>query len=127
MKRLFLSVIFAITAFASKAQTITVTVTEYRLSIFEDTNFTQTEFIPFTASYIFDIDNNIITSIIDGNVVTKSVFIYDFTDENGIRTIGFTYNEFPNFSWILNFSNHEITYREGYISEDRLYEFTSKF
>lgn len=127
MKNLFLSAIFAITAFVSKAQVISVTVTEYRLSILEDTNFTQTEFIPFKAAYIFDIDNNVITSIIDGEVITKSVFTYDDTDEYGTRIVGLTYNEFPNFSWIINLSTREITYHEGYETESRVYSFVAKF
>jgi hypothetical protein len=127
MKNIILSIIFIGTTLIGFSQVIPVNVTEYQLSIFEDSNFTQTDFIPFTASYIFDMDNNIITSIIDGNVFTMSVFTSDITDDNGIRTIGFTYNDFPHFTWVLNLSTREIIYREGYISEDRLYTFVGKF
>ena len=127
MKNLILSAIFAVVAFSSNAQVISVTVTEYRLSIFEDSNFTQTEFIPFKAAYIFDVDNNVITSIINSEVVTKSVFTYDLTDDYGTRTIGLTYNDFPTFSWTLNLSTREIIYQEMYAAEDRLYEFVAKF
>jgi len=127
MKRLFLSTIFIATAFLSLAQTISVTVSEYQLSVFQDTVFSQTEFIPFKAAYIFDIDNNTITSIIDGNVVTMSVFTSELIDQDGVRTIYFTYNDFPHFTWSLDLAKREITYREGFVTEDRLYTFVSKF
>lgn len=128
MKRLFLSAIFAIIALASNAQeVIAVKVTEYRLTVFTDTNSRQSEFIPYTATYFFDIDNNIITSFINGNVVTKSVFTCDITDEDSVRIVGFTYNDSPHFSWIINLTTQEITYREGYMTEDWLFEFVAKF
>lgn len=96
MKRLFLSAIFAIIAITCNAQTIAIKVSEYQLSIFTDTEFTQTDFIPFDATYIFDIDNKIITICDNGVFIQKFANVTELVDINNDRFVEFNYTEFDN-------------------------------
>lgn len=98
MKNLFLSAIFAVLAFTGNAQTITIKVSEYQLSAFTDTSFTQTDFIPITVTYIFDVDNKIITICDKDEIVLEfeNVTVTELIDINNNRFVEFKYVKFDS-------------------------------
>lgn len=110
MKRLFLSAIFIAVAFLSTAQVINLRVTEFQETVIKNGDTTIRESVPFTATYIFDVTNDIITQIIDGNVTIASVFTFKETFDDGTQYIGLSYNDFPNCSWLINLTTKEVTY-----------------
>ena len=60
MKRLFLSAIFAVVAFASNAQVINLKVSEYQETVIKNNDTTINNSTSFNTTYIFDITNDLI-------------------------------------------------------------------
>ena len=124
MKRLFLSAIFSISAVISNAQVINLKVSEYQETVIKNNVTTINNSTSFNASYIFDITNNMITSIVNGNVISEDVFTFHEIFDDGNEYIGLAYNKFPNCSWLINLTTKQVVYIESRSDLQRICSFT---
>jgi ABC-type multidrug transport system permease subunit len=118
MKKLLISVIFTIVAFASNAQVFvfqSFQVQEITIpDISRDSVFHEKR--DFISTYIFDLSENTITSSIDGIIYKASIIIYD-------QYIFLTYVDFPSAIYTINLNEKTMVFLEINLDNQTEYHF----
>ena len=115
MKKLLISVVAILISVVTNSQTISLQFFQCQEIVKTESDTTVSDIYNVNLNYIFDLNENIVSTTINATFLQESITVYSNID----NVITLVYTDNASAGWILNLDKKTATYFEIHVDSDK--------